>query len=745
MEVYVRKRKPNMSFKLIAIPAMTFIVGFGLCFGLFAGPQSPAPTDVSQATPTEPEPASPEPTTNDPSDPSTPPASISGEPAEPPSTPSELDALEDLWPARHLIIAVQGTTLDDATKSLLTDLKPGGIVLNAANIASKEQTAALVGAIKQAVGLGTDVASLPIIAVDDESEVLAKLGLKKVPSAPDMAARSLKDDSLEYPRSAGATVAQACAAAGIGALFGPSLDIYEPSAGDAMKARTFSGNSTVVAAVGLAFADGLTAGGVIPVVKHYPGIGSCPEDLNDKPAVLAKKTINDLTSVVFPFQEAASRKIPGLLVSHIVVPVLDTVVDRPASLSPVVVSRTLRETWDYRGVVVADDMSLGSIAKTTPLDKAAVAALKAGCDAIIIQNAAPEEIRAVCTAIEAAINAGDTAQAPSPSQVDQSNPSQATSTLSRAMLSKSKKRLDVWQQWLRKPPRLEGELPKLPNKNEVKQEEASSAAQETVAPGTEIVHVVEKGEMLSRIASKYDVTTKQIEKWNKLKSRNIRVGQKLKIYPAGEPAEPSPEPTPAPETPAPEAPAPPAPQAEPEPAPAPTESAPVAPAEPPSEGVPATAQPPDEEPPHEANAPAPEGSKALTHAVKRGESLGAIAKKYGVTYQDLMEWNGLPDTKLSVGQLLVVNVPEGFTLPEEKPADEAAPAPSETPAPEETPGTEAAAPSADTETYTVQRGDNLSKIADKFGITADDLRKWNALESDSLQVGDTLKVKAPAQ
>lgn len=158
--------------------------------------------------------------------------------------------------------------------------------------------------------------------------------------------------------------------------------------------------------------------------------------------------------------------------------------------------------------------------------------------------------------------------------------------------------------------------------------------------------------------------------------------------------------------------------------------------------MPPTAQPPDEEPPHEATAPAPQGTKALTHKVRRGENLANIAKKYNVTYQDLMEWNGLPDTSLQVDQLLIVNVPQDFTPPEESDAEETQPAPAETPPAEA--AAPAPAPPADADTYSVERGDNLSKIADKFGVTADDLRKWNALESDSLQVGDKLRVKAPA-
>lgn len=92
----------------------------------------------------------------------------SGKPGETATQTAEVTPPSANWPARYLFVAVKGTSLDDATQSMLKDLKPGGVVLRAENIENRNQTIALVRAIKEAVGYGTDLADLPLIAVAQE-------------------------------------------------------------------------------------------------------------------------------------------------------------------------------------------------------------------------------------------------------------------------------------------------------------------------------------------------------------------------------------------------------------------------------------------------------------------------------------------------------------------------------------------------------------------------------------------------
>jgi LysM repeat protein len=165
------------------------------------------------------------------------------------------------------------------------------------------------------------------------------------------------------------------------------------------------------------------------------------------------------------------------------------------------------------------------------------------------------------------------------------------------------------------------------------------------------------------------------------------------------------------------------------PAPAPV----VTPAEPAPTPEPAPQPEPEPEPQPEP-APAPEpaasGPVEIVHTVAKGETPASIAKKYGVSVEDFSKWNGLKKgALLRVGKKYVVRVPG-------KKAAEPAPAPTEPAAPPASGGT----------MHTVVKGDTPAAIAAKYGVSLDDLLKWNRLTTKSrLQVGQQLVVQAPGK
>ena len=104
------------------------------------------------------------------------------------------------------------------------------------------------------------------------------------------------------------------------------------------------------------------------------------------------------------------------------------------------------------------------------------------------------------------------------------------------------------------------------------------------------------------------------------------------------------------------------------------------------------------------------------HKVQRGETLASIAGQYGVTIADIREWNDLKSENIMAGQVLVVDAKKAVKKKNDTPA---APA-----------------------VHTVKSGENLSAIADKYGVSVANLREWNDLKSDNIRVGDKLKLKA---
>ena len=184
---------------------------------------------------------------------------------------------------------------------------------------------------------------------------------------------------------------------------------------------------------------------------------------------------------------------------------------------------------------------------------------------------------------------------------------------------------------------------------------------------------------------------------------------------------------------------------------------PTAPAPAPAEPAPAETsafEPPSEEP---AVHP-PANSRAVEYVVKGGDFLSSIATRHKVTHQEIMTWNHLNDTKIGAGQKLTIYVPADFVAPEETaavPEEKKPEAPKSDPVLDAPPTTDAppvaadTAPASDSEiVYTVKKGDNLANIGSKYGVTADDIRGWNGIEGNRIDVGRQLKIrpkKMPAE
>lgn len=284
-------------------------------------------------------------------------------------------------------------------------------------------------------------------------------------------------------------------------------------------------------------------------------------------------------------------------------------------------------------------------------------------------------------------------------------------------------------------------------------------------PAAPAEHTIAKGDSLNALAKRYGVSAADLRTWNKLESDVVKIGQVIKIQApvpetvsatasVGEkPAEDKPveeKPAATAEASIPEVPK----DAAPEPEPAPEPTAEPAPAEAPApEVAPVPAAPSEEEKPVEAQseaavpAPQPPDTDKREHTVASGESLGAIAGMYGVTVAEIQSWNGLdPDeTVINAGDSLVVYLAVAVPGADAEPAAD----PATTPVPEkvevEKPAAAEPAPGS-FEIYEVAAGDNLRRIAQRFGTTQQKLIEMNNLKSaDLVQIGWKLKVPKQAE
>jgi beta-N-acetylhexosaminidase len=176
--------------------------------------------------------------------------------------------------------------------------------------------------------------------------------------------------------------------------FAPVLDVHTNPANPVIGDRAFGVDPEAVARRALAFARGLDEAGVLACGKHFPGHGDTHTDSHLELPRIEHGWERLERIELLPFQRAAAAGIPMIMTAHVVFAALDP--DRPATLSEAVVTGLLRERLGYRGVIVSDDIVMRAIADHMGADEAAVAAVRAGCDVLLVcrdeeRQAAAEE------------------------------------------------------------------------------------------------------------------------------------------------------------------------------------------------------------------------------------------------------------------------------------------------------------------------------------------------------------------
>ena len=121
-----------------------------------------------------------------------------------------------------------------------------------------------------------------------------------------------------------------------------------------------------------------------------------------------------------------------------------------------------------------------------------------------------------------------------------------------------------------------------------------------------------------------------------------------------------------------------------------------------------------------------EVSDSFTHTVKKGESLGSIAKKYGVSVSNIKKWNNLKKDTIHVGQKLTI-YRSGAPMAQVGKSSKSS--------------SSTKSSSGTTQTHTVKKGETLSSIGRKYGCTPNDIKKWNNLKNNNIKVGQKLKIK----
>ena len=161
--------------------------------------------------------------------------------------------------------------------------------------------------------------------------------------------------------------------------------------------RAFSSDAQTAAALARGMADGLRQQGILPVFKHFPGHGDTLEDSHAGIAV-TQKTREQLEACEFlPFKQAGRQE--AIMVGHIAVPELTDDLT-PATMSEIMVTEVLQNQLGFEGLIVTDSLSMGAITDAYSPADAALTALAAGCDLLLMPNDYRQAFDAVLAAAE---------------------------------------------------------------------------------------------------------------------------------------------------------------------------------------------------------------------------------------------------------------------------------------------------------------------------------------------------------
>ncbi|MDP3660805.1 beta-N-acetylhexosaminidase [Phenylobacterium sp.] len=291
------------------------------------------------------------------------------------------------------ILGCSGLELTPQEKAFFRDVRPWGFILFKRNVDTPDQVRALVDALRDCVGR-PDAAVL----IDQEGGRVQRLSQphwRRYP--PGRAYGELAGNDMltrrEITRLGARLLAHDLAAVGINVDCVPVLDVPDPSGHEIIGDRAYGDTPDAVGLLGRAAAEGLIAGGVLPVIKHMPGHGRAKSDSHLALPVV-EASYEELAERDFPPFRMLSD-MPMAMSAHVVYTAIDA--KRPATTSRKAIRRVIRGELGFDGLLMTDDLSMKAL--SGDFTDRARASLAAGCDIVLHCNGDMDEMKAVVAGV----------------------------------------------------------------------------------------------------------------------------------------------------------------------------------------------------------------------------------------------------------------------------------------------------------------------------------------------------------
>ncbi len=273
-----------------------------------------------------------------------------------------------------LIFGFDGTTVSAKLRSTLATMQPGGIVLFARNIEEPRQTHALLRDAQRTVNRPM------FLCVDMEGGTVDRLKNIIAPAMP--AHEVYRSKNRRLFREHGHVIGEEVAALGFNTDFAPVLDLRFEASLPVMTSRTISPDPKQTVAYAREFLRGLKSAHVLGCGKHFPGLGEGSLDSHKDLPTISKPWKRLWEEDLAPYRTLRSS-LPLVMVAHAAYP--DVTKDTtPASISKKWITDVLRKKIGYKGLVISDDLEMGGVLNSTPIEQAAVETIRAGADIFLV-------------------------------------------------------------------------------------------------------------------------------------------------------------------------------------------------------------------------------------------------------------------------------------------------------------------------------------------------------------------------
>ena len=293
------------------------------------------------------------------------------------------------------VVSVGGTEPDYYVEKMVRERNIGGVILFGHNMRSEDQVRSLTASLQQ-LSMRTEPAVPLFVAVDQEGgDIASAPWVAPQPSAAEVGSRG-------DPAEAGAVaeqIGEELLRAGVNTNFAPVVDT---GFGAAIGNRSYGEDPGLVSRMGAASVEGFERAGIVSAAKHFPNHGPAAADSHRALPVVDHDMETIRSYDLPPFRAAVEAGVPMVMAGHLLYPAVDA--ERPASLSPGWMG-LLREDLGFGGVIVTDDLAMVGASGGGAPERAAVRAVEAGADLLIVSSP-PQQQADAYEAVAAAVESG---------------------------------------------------------------------------------------------------------------------------------------------------------------------------------------------------------------------------------------------------------------------------------------------------------------------------------------------------